>query len=317
MNEPLRALSTPRHACHACGNCCYGHRITLQGEDELARIARFGAHFGIADPIDDGALATVDGHCVFLGADRLCNIHREFGSAAKPGVCQQYPLRISRADDGLRVGIDPGCTSVWRSWRDGPVAEITHHAAVHDIRGDVDPAERALLKMAQDPRMTIARLLTIIAGGEPSLEPGGDGLPAGFGGRLATRLLAMNLSRFVGSDVVGDGLRVPLEPVTRMLATLDPDHPPAWAGRLAPELDALALEVVRRHLYMRLGPRDLPAVGQVLTLLSGAVAVAWADPTPQAFGEALSTWARASRYAAFRYAFLPAESTIAWLATGR
>jgi hypothetical protein len=314
---PLRALSTPRHACHACGNCCYGHRITLQGPDEVTRIAAFGVHFGIAEPIDDGALATVDGHCVFLGEDRLCNIHRAFGGEAKPGVCQQYPVRFSRAEDGLRVGVDPGCTSVWRSWRDGPAIDLTQTAATHDIRGAVDPSERALLAMAQDPRMTVARLLTIIAGGEPTLATAGEPLPPGLATRLATRLKAMNLRRFVDSDAVGAGLRAPLDGVTRLVETLDPALPPAWLGRLAPESDAFALEIVRRHLYMRLGPADLAPVGQVLLLLSGAVAAAWADPSPRAFGEATSTWARACRYPAFRFAFLPSDAAVAWLATGR
>jgi Fe-S-cluster containining protein len=318
MSEPpLRALSTPRHACHACGNCCFGHRITLQGPDEIARITAFGAHFGIAEPIDDGALATVDGHCVFLGEDRLCNIHRDFGGEAKPGVCQQYPIRFSRAEDGLRVGVDPGCTSVWRSWRDGPAIALTQTAATHDIRGAVDPSERALLGMAQDPRMTVARLLTIISGGQPTLAPEGEPLPAGLAERLARRLKVMNLKRFTDSEVVGDGLRLPLLGVVRFIEGLDPALPPAWLGRLDAESDALALEVVRRHLYMRLGPADLPPVGQVLMLLSGAVAAGWADPAPPAFGEALSTWARACRYPAFRFAFLPDQATVAWLATGR
>jgi Fe-S-cluster containining protein len=319
QNLPLRALSQPRHACHACGNCCYGHKIRLVGPEEQARIEDCGQKLGVENPVEDGVLRAVDGHCVFLGKDRLCDIHRAFGGEVKPLVCQQYPIRVSVAEDGLRVGIDPGCTSVWRSWRDGPAIAVDTALAPHDIRmpEGADGAGEALLSMAQHPAMTVSRLLWIISGGQPPMRSAGDPLPPGFASRVLDRARALRLRRFIDDDSLGEGIRAPLLHVAEWVEALEDGATPVWLGQLAPELDAFVMECVRSSLFMRLGDDDMPTVGHVTLLLAGALVCGWADPTPERFGPAMSTWARASRYRAFWQGFFPRPETMQWLATGR
>jgi hypothetical protein len=316
QSPPLRALSQPRHACHACGNCCYGHTIRLVGPEEQARIEACAVTLGVERPVEAGVLRAVDGHCVFLGEDRLCDVHRAFGSAAKPLVCQQYPVRVALAEDGLRVGIDPGCTSVWRSWRDGPAIDVDTALAPHDIRlpPGADPASEALLAMAQHPAMTVARLLGRITG-QPS-APGADlALPPSLGDRVLARARALRLRRFLDDPALGDGLRAPLAHVADWLEGPAAHAAPAW--QLDPALDAFVLDCVRSALFLRLGGEDLPTVGRVTLLLAGALVCGWADPNPERFGPALSTWARASRYRAFWQGFFPRPETLQWVATGR
>jgi len=228
-------------------------------------------------------------------------------------------VRVSRAEDGLRVGIDPSCTSNWRVWRDGPAVDVSSALEPHDITLSTEDAGagKALLGMAQSKSMDVARLLWVISGGQPPMSPNGDDLPPGFGSRLIDRVLALHVDRFIRDPEVGEGIRAPLAHVADFVGTLDRESPPAWRGRLPPDLDEFVLEVVRRSVFMRLNDKDLPLVGHVLLLLSGAVVCAWADPTPEVFGPALSTWTRACRYRAFWQGFFPRTETISWLATGR
>lgn len=50
--------------------------------------------------------------CVFLNQDKLCEIHADLGSAAKPITCQQYPFQFTRTPDGLFIGASYFCTSI-------------------------------------------------------------------------------------------------------------------------------------------------------------------------------------------------------------
>lgn len=66
---------------------------------------------------DDGSTvmhmaAPEDPTCVFLNPDKLCEIHAELGSAAKPITCQQYPFQFTRTPDGLFIGASFFCTSI-------------------------------------------------------------------------------------------------------------------------------------------------------------------------------------------------------------
>ena len=46
-----------------------------------------------------------DNRCVFLGEDKLCEIHREMGIESKPVPCRQFPFVVKQTPDGLHVGI--------------------------------------------------------------------------------------------------------------------------------------------------------------------------------------------------------------------
>jgi len=315
----LKALSPMRHECHACGHCCHGHRVRLEDAAEIALVESQAAALGVANPVEEGALRVENGGCVFLDPDQLCKIHKAFGLTQKPRVCQQYPLRVSITESGWRVGIDPGCTNNWRSWRSGAVVPIAPLLRPHDNRRPPDNAEAQLLYFAAQRGMTIAAMIAQIAevGGVTSTSDGSDDdLPAGFAGRLVARLKAMNIARFLAAVAVGDGIRNCLAHLPAAIAALDPEAPPPWQG-LAADSDAFALEVLKRHLFLRVGDEPLPDFGQAIVLLSGAVACAWADPRPEVFGPALSSWAKAMRHRAFWASLIPRPETLAWLVTGR
>ena len=106
MSPPIKTLPiVERWDCSGCGNCCRGSVIPLS-EDDLERLAaqKWDTH-----PDFSGVRTVVrqswfgkrqqlaqrdDGSCVFLSADNRCRIHAEHGAAAKPLVCQMYPLQL-------------------------------------------------------------------------------------------------------------------------------------------------------------------------------------------------------------------------------
>lgn len=318
-SPPFSALAPLRHACAACGHCCQGHRVRLLDQAEVDKVLVQAAALGIADPIVDGALRVEGGSCVFLDDARLCRIHKTFGLREKPRVCQQYPLRSILTEEGPRIGIDPGCSNNWRTWRTGPAADATPLVPSHDKRRDDPGPEAPLIALASVPGLRLSSFLGQLVGGHRPTgpaNPSGDELPAGLAERLAQRLRAMNLPRLLAFDDLGAGIRESLAHLVPMIAALDPASPPRWAGVLEPESDAFALEVIRRHLFLRTGDEPLPEVGQVIVLAAGAIACGWADPRPEVFGPAMSSWAKAMRHRAFWAALVPRPETLTWLATG-
>jgi hypothetical protein len=107
--------------------------------------------------------------------------------------------------------------------------------------------------------------------------------------------------------------------VAAYLRTLDPLRPPSWAGALQPADEQFALEVLRRHLFLRLGDASLPPVAHALLVLAGIAACGWtarARGTPSAFAGALSVWLRLMRSRSFWPALVPDTTTAKWLLTG-
>jgi len=316
MSE-LIALQPLRHECKASGNCCFGWRVRLVGDDEVERITAFGIEFGVPDPVEDGALRFADGGCGFRDpVDHLCRIHKAHGSAAKPKTCQQFPLRVTATEDGVRVGVDPGCTSTWQTWKDGPI--LPSEPLVPPAERIFDPqakaAEDDLVSLTQEPEMTFAHYLGFIAGA-PEAAPE---LPEGFGARVAQRLKAMRLMRFLDHPAIGPGMSEPLRHVARYIDLGIPAERTArWAGTLADGMDDFVLDALRRQLFLRLGDPMLPPFGQALVFSAGVLACAWADPTPEVFAPALSTWARVMRMKAVWGQFIPRPETVRWLVTGQ
>jgi Fe-S-cluster containining protein len=317
-SKTVHALSELRHACGACGHCCHGHRVRLEDDEEIAKIEAHGVHFGIADPVVDRAMRVEDDGCVFLDTDKLCRIHKVFGSAAKPRICQQYPVRVGLTEEGFRVGIDPGCSNNWVSWRSGPITPFTSLVRPHDNRrSSPDGAEARLLAIASEPGMSVAGMLRAIAaaGGAPA-EGGGDDLPDDYAGRLSARLKAMKMARFLAEPAAGNALRQCLGHLPALIDTLDPEAPPSWRGRLGEDNEAFSLDTLKRHIFLRVGDEPLPDFGQAIVLLSGAVTCGWADPSPEVYGQALSSWSKAMRHRAFWAALIPRPETLRWLVTG-
>lgn len=308
----LRAVEEPRHVCNACGACCQGVRVRVLGEEEEVRVQALAARLGVPDPLEDGRLRFVDGHCVFLDADRLCRLHRHFGAAAKPHLCRQYPAVVLNTESDTRIGIDPGCFSSWSSWREGDLlaanAQMVPNAVVLDPNQAA--AERAFLALARRPGATVAQLLADVL----DLPPGPDGaLPCGLAGRWVATLQQARLQRLLLLPDTGAPVREALLPLTR--ASWDPACPPPWPV-LSEEQEAFVLSVARRMVFLRLTAR-LPTVqlGATLVLL-GAVSAAWLDPAPQVFPRTYAAWLRAIRAPVFWSALLPSPGDFRALAQG-
>ncbi len=152
-----------RHACQRCGASCTGHRVLLQA-GEAERMVRYGGELGIPEPLEGGTLRQVDGRCVFLTGDRLCAVHARAGLAAKPLACRQYPLVVVRAEDEVRVGLDPGCLTTWQSWRSGPVVTPERALAARVVLpGDQQAEEAGVLRLCETAD-TVRALVEALAG---------------------------------------------------------------------------------------------------------------------------------------------------------
>ncbi|MCB9759412.1 MAG: YkgJ family cysteine cluster protein [Alphaproteobacteria bacterium] len=302
-----------RHRCMGCGGSCQSVHVSLFG-DEPERIRALAAQLDVSEPVDeDNHLRKVDGACVFLDPGNLCRIHARFGPEAKPTVCRQFPIVAVRAEDGVRVGIDPSCYTAVQTWRDGPLAEegslISSKVSFEEGQAR---QEARLIEDLEAPGATVAGVLARLCGQAP---PEDGGLPEGFGERLLERIRAGKVQEFVSGAIVGPQMAAALGPV--LAHAVDSDAPGPWPV-LSPEAEAWAIEATRRVVFLRLASVSLPSVAGVgLLMLSGAVLCGWTAPDTETFGHHLSGWIRALRFRPFWTRITPDPRTLSWLATGR
>lgn len=307
----VRVLDTPRHGCTGCGACCQGAVVhLLDGEADLVEAQ--AAELGIPEPVIDGKLRASGGRCAFLDDQRRCRIHAHFGGNAKPLVCRQFPFVVVQTEDGLRAGIDPASTGYTSTRLDGPPLDPPPGVRPRPAQLPADQArvEAQLVALCNAPRATVATLLGALCGVE-----GGTDLPPGFAGRWIRTIQGAPIRELLHRPDVGPDHRAVLLPMLDAAAHWDPDAPPAWPVLAATE-EQLALHLIRDVLWLRLATR-IPLV-QAVTLLtaSGAVACAWADPTPARFGPALSMWCRLLRAMPFWQALAPTPAHLQALASG-
>ncbi len=310
--EPYATIGPPKADCLARGNCCYGHRVDLLDDGEIARITGHAATLGIPDPVVEGELRFEDGGCVFLGEDRLCSIHREFGFAEKPVRCQAWPLKLVRTEGEVRMSVDPGCVTTHKHFASGAILEPPEKMVVRD--GTLDPGQRsiemALLRASMEPDASVHGMLHLVARGQRD-----PGLPDGMGSRIVTRVQATRFDTFIEHPEFGWGIRQPLQHMAAAIESWDRDNPPSWEG-LSDEMDAYALDTFRRKLFMREAPEQPMIMGDALLTLTGIVACSWADPRPEIFGPALAAWTRLLRFRAFWLRLAPEPHILEWLGTG-
>jgi len=288
-------------------------RVADIGERE--RIVRQAAVLGVEEPLVDGALRRVDGRCVFLGEDKMCRIHARFGAEKKPLVCRFFPRRALIAGDAVRVGADPGCTSTWKTWRDGPLMELAPMPSPRNeaFPEDLLPSEEGLVGLAGAPGMTVAMFVGIVVGDREQVPD----LPRGFAGRLLTRM--KGITRHLRDPENGSIAMGWLGPMADTIERLDPDALPSFADLLAPDQDGFGLEVLRRTLFLRLGDEVIPPIGQTLLVLGGVLAAAWTARLAERaefFGGAVSAWSRVSRLKDFWVPMMPDTETARWVLRG-
>lgn len=310
--EALRALSEPRHACHGCGGCCHGVRVRLLGAEEETRVRQLARDLHVLDPIENGRLRQVDGHCVFLMPDQRCQLHRHFGAAAKPLLCQQFPAVLLDTESESRVGVDPGCFTIFSQWREGDPLPANARLApnVSVLEPDQVAAERTLLTWLRHREdATVGGALRLVVGAPEAPE-----VPPELASRWLRHLQRAPIRPLLLRPETGAPVRDALLPVLDRVARLDPEKLPGHP--LGPEEEAFALELLRRTLFLRLMP-SLPVVQAVALLnLLGGLTVGWSGLQGRGFGRALVAWNRALRGPVFWSAILPTAESLRQLALG-
>src|SRR5579862_1328196 len=115
-----------RYDCGSCTKCCrtiwnvhvsprsyeqvHGSPLFHKLKDQIGEDPMFMADVGG----EKTALCLVkkDHGCVFLGADKLCMIHRDMGEGAKPLGCREFPFIPVPTPDGVYVGVSFYCSAV-------------------------------------------------------------------------------------------------------------------------------------------------------------------------------------------------------------
>ncbi len=134
--DPLASPAGARFSCHACGDCCRGFNFGPLHDADVERLLRhdWSELPGIetsADVIVERPggrfLRPVDGHCIFLGDDGLCLVHKRHGAAEKPLFCRTFPYAFTGdAAGGVRASLRFECSTLHRSQTDGePLAAQT------------------------------------------------------------------------------------------------------------------------------------------------------------------------------------------------
>lgn len=307
----VRAMGTMRHACTACGGSCLGVVVRVSPE-EASRIGGYGAEMGIADPLDGDALRRGDnGGCVFQQADGLCGIHARYGMEAKPALCSQYPVVALVTEDGMRVGLDPGCYTHASTWKTAP--EVTGgslQASRIEFDGPSAGEEAAILSLLNAEGATVASVLRRLM----SL-PAGDSLPDGFAGRWVAHLRTVPWAETLEDPTLGAAWKSSLMPIAKAVPTWDPASPPAWPS-VSAEGDAFAVDAAMRLIFLRLSRRLGSSAGVALMMLSGAIAVGWSTQDPGEYGRGIAGWSRMMRSPKFLAAVMPDRAGLQRLVTG-
>ncbi|HVH47844.1 MAG TPA: flagellin lysine-N-methylase [Labilithrix sp.] len=195
------------------------------------------------------------GYCNFLGADKLCSLHRRFGEPILPDVCSTYPRRQSLVGDRMEMTAALSCPEAARQAllpKDAmELVDVDPKVAVRDLFVQIAEGADVYETSLDVVRMSI---LQIIAGA-PSLA-------AGLGTVAAL------------ADVLGEsfGQGKPFDPAL-LAKTLDDFQNPARAEQVAAALATIdvPLEVPMRPLLQILAKRvDLPE-GQFGNVLKHAV----------------------------------------------
>lgn len=111
--------------CHHSGRCCEDFWEIPVDRESLERLRslplssmspKFLAPDHYTEPRagrpGELALHRIDGRCVFLTSGRRCVIHANFGGAAKPQTCQDFPYRYVCTPGGVYLGLSLACPSV-------------------------------------------------------------------------------------------------------------------------------------------------------------------------------------------------------------
>ena len=136
MDSPPWLFPKPGYRCIRCGQSCGHWRIWVE-PDLLEGIRQhpLSLELGLQgrSPLqetEEGAhlVHSEGGRCHFLGADSLCELHRDLGWESKPRACRQFPFFLHQTPDGIQVGLSFRCTAV----RQGQDEDWSQHQSTLD-----------------------------------------------------------------------------------------------------------------------------------------------------------------------------------------
>ncbi len=307
----IEVLGALRHVCHSSGGCCQGNTVALRA-DEAARITAIGADLDIEHAVVESMLGQTAGRCLFLDPQKLCQIHSSLSPADKPSPCQQYPLVGIRTESGLRVGVDPGCLSAFKSWQTGPELESRSMiASVVRLPNDTAQIETKLLDILDSTGMTIGGVLSHLTG--EHLQA--CAVPEAFAVRLWNHLVAQDLAARVSWPGTAEVYREHLVPVADAWRALSVEHIASWPT-LNTKQTQWSLETARRMLHMRLAAHLYDPAAVALLTLSGAIACGWVSSDIETWGPRFATWTRALRSPVFKSMLFDAPGSFAALVRG-
>jgi len=309
----LNALALPRHECTSCGACCNNVRVRFVDAAEQARIAGFADQMGIDGCVDAERILHRDGNCPFQEDGWRCRIHAEHGLAAKPTMCQTYPLVLVQTESGVRVGVDPSSRAFRTTRKSGPELALREIAMpTVELSAAQVGLERQLIEQTVAPGATLGHVVAALCG---CPGPAAGGLPDEVAERMVHFLKGSSLAELLAEAQCGPHNRAALTPLVQWLRTVDSAALPAW--RLGAEEDAYARESLQATLYLRLAAPSYPSVhAAAFLVVLGQVCSGYAVPEPASFGSAVSAWLRLTRSRYFWQRLVPRPEQMVWLATG-
>lgn len=130
-------LQGSRFGCQNSGACCHGYVFGSISNNEKQRIEALTPRerlphlndvplfvpAGVSGGHQTYRLGMVGDACVFLEEGPSCGLHRAFGAASKPALCQLYPLAAVATINGLKIYDRGECATFAVSSRTGPLLE--------------------------------------------------------------------------------------------------------------------------------------------------------------------------------------------------
>ena len=290
----VQELGGLHHKCAACGGSCQGAIVSLLGDAEIQRITVHGQALGIAEPVVDGRIRQEAGQCVFLSGESLCQIHAHYGPDQKPQLCRQFPIVAIRAEDGVRIGVDPACYHSWSGWETGPEVQAESGVVGRVQRSDSEVAlEKHLVHFCESGAASIASVGHWLCGSRPGAT---ESFPEGLAGRIWDHLLVLDLRAVMADSTYPVAIHESIEPLLLGLGEFQTIEVVGWLQ--SPESE-WALETLRRFLYLRLYSGIPSVAAATLMALVGIVGCMGAGLQGPTFGKALASWVRLLRYPDF------------------
>ncbi len=190
----LRAAGTPfSYACHACGRCCHGRRISLSPYEVVRLAANRGLSTGALlerfATRDGTALRhRPDGGCVFLG-ERGCTVHPD-----RPLACRLYPLGAVALGDG-----PPG------------FVELEPHPRSEGVYGEDGTVGDYLASQGAEPYLRAAGRYRSLLARAISRRPGADSTGPDAPGEAGATAVPGDRDEVPGPDMSGGERRAWLD----------------------------------------------------------------------------------------------------------